>query len=260
MTTPTHRPESPLAGQVAVVTGGAGDIGRAIASALAGAGASVVLTDVLPVEEWPNPPSESPADGEAHVTADVLDITDTGACEDLVARTRSRWGRLDIVVNNAGINIRKPLVHTSEAEWLRVQDVNVNGAYRMCRAAHPALAAAESPVVVNIASTAGVAGIRGTAAYGVSKAALIQLTRVLAVEWAPDGIRVNAVAPTIVPTAMTADIMGDRQALDEKLATLPLGEVVEPDEVGAAVVYLASPAARSVTGHTLLLDGGFSVT
>lgn len=260
MTRPRPRAGRTPDARVAIVTGGAGDIGQATAAALARAGVCVVLADVIPPEDWPAGTRNLEVAEGAGISPDVVDVTSVESCEDLVARVQSVHRRLDVIVNNAGVNIRKTLVETSESEWLRVQNVNVNGAYRLCRAAHGALRDGDHPAVVNIASTAGVVGIPGTAAYGVSKAALIQLTRVLASEWAADGIRVNAVAPTIVPTAMTSDIMSDKKALEAKLATIPLGRVVEAEEVGEAVAYLASPAARSISGHTLLLDGGFTVT
>ncbi|MFC2153394.1 SDR family NAD(P)-dependent oxidoreductase [Actinomycetota bacterium] len=253
-------PIGPLAGSVAIVTGAAGDIGQAIAMALLRSGASVALADIDTVDASIHPPDDEVDAGLPAVSSHRVDVTDAQSCEELIAQVKSTYGGVDIVVNNAGINVRKVLVDTTEEEWLRIQDVNVNGAFRMCRAAYATLRSGRNSTVVNVASTAGIVGIPATAAYGVSKAGLIQLTRALAAEWAVDAIRVNAVAPTIVRSEMTSDIVGDEWALRQKLSTIPLGRVVEPDEVGAAVSYLASPDARSITGHTLLLDGGFTAT
>ncbi|MBO0772401.1 MAG: SDR family oxidoreductase, partial [Actinobacteria bacterium] len=130
---------------------------------------------------------------------------------------------------------------------------------RMCRAAVRLLRAAPAPAVVNLGSTAGAVAVAGSAAYGVSKAAIMHLTKILALEWAPAGIRVNAVAPSIVPTAMTEDVRQSNEYMTAKLATIPLGRMVTREEVAQAVAYLCSPAAAMTTGQTLFVDGGVTV-
>jgi NAD(P)-dependent dehydrogenase (short-subunit alcohol dehydrogenase family) len=169
-----------------------------------------------------------------------------------------RFGRLDLLVNNAGINARGKTEEMPEEAWHEVVEVNLNGTFRMCQAAHPALAR-DGGAIVNLASTGGLVAIAGSAMYGVTKAAIIHLTKVLSLEWAGAGIRVNAVAPTIVPSPMTADVLGNEAYMAAKLATIPLGRVVEPQEVADAVRWLASPGSAMVTGQTIAVDGGVSV-
>jgi len=137
-------------------------------------------------------------------------------------------------------------------------EINLNGTFRMCQAVHPVLSV-HGGNVVNMASTGGLVAIAGSAMYGVTKAGIIQLTKILALEWAGARIRVNAVAPTIVPSPMTADVLENETYMAAKLASIPLGRVVRPEEVAAAVRWLASPDAAMVTGHTVCVDGGVSV-
>lgn len=225
-----------VGGWVALVTGGAGGIGAGCAAALAAAGATVVRADRL--------------DADRH-----LDVTDEASCRAAVADVVDRHGRLDVLVNAAGIVRRGPAATLDDPDWDDVLAVNLTGTFRMCRAAFPALRAAGG-AVVNVGSTNGQVAAPDTVAYCVSKAGVHHLTRVLALEWAADGVRVNAVAPTMVATAMTADRRADPVALAAKLATIPLGRMATVEDVAAAVVYLASPAAAMVTGHVLLVDGG----
>ncbi len=157
------------------------------------------------------------------------------------------------------MNARHDFAGTSEAEWRDVLDVNLGGTIRMCRAALWLLRAAPAPAVVNLGSTAGAVAVAGSAAYGVSKAAIMHLTRILAFEWAPEGIRVNAVAPAIVPTAMTEDVRQSAEYMRTKLAAIPLGRMATPDEVAQAVAYLCAPAAAMTTGQTLFVDGGLTI-
>jgi len=247
-----------LDGAVAVVTGAARGIGAAIARHLAGLGASLALADVEPM----NPAEQAErlrALGAHQVTVHRVDVRDISSCIALVASVAEEFGRLDILVNNAGVNARHDFAGTSESEWQEVLDVNLGGTIRMCRAALWLLRAAPAPAVVNLGSTAGAVAVAGSAAYGVSKAAIMHLTRILALEWAPEGIRVNAVAPTIVPTAMTEDVRQSAEYMRAKLAAIPLGRMATPDEVAQAVAYLCAPAAAMTTGQTLFVDGGLTI-
>lgn len=247
-----------LDGAVAVVTGAARGIGAAIARQLAGLGASLTLAD-LEVMDLAEQASQLRALGAARVSAHRVDVRDTSSCAALVTAVAGEFGALDILVNNAGVNARHDFADTSELEWREVLDINLGGTIRMCRAALRLLRDAPAPAVVNLGSTAGAVAVAGSAAYGVSKAAIMHLTRILALEWAPAGIRVNAVAPTIVPTVMTEDVRRSPEYMKAKLATIPLGRMATVGEVAQAVAYLCSPAAAMTTGQTLFVDGGVTV-
>ena len=235
--------------RTALITGAGRGIGAQVARELVAAGLTVVRSDLLPEDGW------EPVDG-AETLGARLDVTDEDSCADAVDRVVGRHGGLAVLVNSAGITHRaRPEDHTREI-WERVLTVNLTGTFLMCRAALPALAAAQDAAIVNIASTNAVIAVRNSVAYGVSKAGIIQLTRSLAYEWAEHGIRVNAVGPTIVPTEMTADIRKDPRYMDDKLATIPLGRMATAHEVAAVIAFLASPDAGMVTGQTLVIDGG----
>lgn len=232
--------------RVALVTGATGGIGTVICADLAKAGYAVVAADL----------TGAPVPGAEHAVE--LDLRDGAACRAAVRAAVDRYGRLDLLVNNAGINARGTFDEMPEEVWGNVVDVNLNGTLRMCQAAHPALAGSGG-AIVNLASTGGLVAIAGSAVYGITKAAIIHLTKVLALEWAGAGIRVNAVAPTIVPSPMTEDVLGNDEYMTAKLETIPLGRIVEPREVADAVRWLASGESGMVTGQTIAVDGGVSV-
>ncbi|GAA2635368.1 SDR family NAD(P)-dependent oxidoreductase [Paractinoplanes durhamensis] len=230
----------------ALITGAAGAIGQAIAAALGATGMRLALadTDVAALA----PPANE------RTTIHRLDVTDEASCAAVVAAVDG----LSLLVNAAGIMVRRTALETDVATFQHVLDVNLTGAYRMAKAAHPALAA-NGGAIVSISSTHAFLAAKNSLAYGVSKAGLSHLTRLLALEWAADGIRVNAVAPTVVPSAMTADVLADPGYVDRKMAAIPLGAPIAAAHVAAAVAYLASPAAASTTGQILVLDGGESL-
>ena len=221
-----------LDGKVAVVTGGAKGIGAATAKLLAQAGARVHVLDL----------------------ETGCDVTD----EAQVKRAFEEIGEIDILVNNAGRAARKPAVELSAKEWDDVIALNVTAVFRCSRNAFPYMKRRGGGSIVNLASIMGLSGgIYPNASYQASKGAVVNLTRALALEWAADNIRVNAVAPTFVRTDLTAPIFSDPEKLKTVLSHTPLGRLPEPAEIAAAILYLCSPAAKSVTGIVLPVDSGY---
>ena len=251
-----------LDGRVYVVTGAAGGIGAGIAEALVDTGGSVTLAD-LDLEA-----TEATArtiDPTGHTTFAVgCDVGSDESAQAAVEATVERFGRLDGVVNNAGVIDMGEARHATSAEWARQLDINVTGVFRMCRTALQHLTASDQAAIVNVASNCGKVGFPNMAGYNASKAAVINLTRTLATEWAPLGININAVCPGAVDTPMLAHVaswLADRQGGDpeEILAgmTLPqLGRKAAPIEVGRVVAFLLSPDAIVIRGQAINVDAG----
>lgn len=230
-----------LSGKRALVTGGTRGIGAATVAELRGLGADVLTA------------ARTPDGSSACITAD---ITTSDGRERIVRAVQERWGALDILVNNAGTNIRKPWTHLGPGEQEIVMGTNLLGPAELLRALHPLLAQGQAPCVVNVASVAGYVDVGSGAAYALSKAALLQLTRSLAVEWAADGIRVNAVAPWYIRTPLTAPVLSQPDRLERILARTPMKRVGEPSEIAAAIAFLCMDKASFITGHCLVADGG----
>jgi len=240
---------------IALVTGAATGIGTAVAHALAQAGYDLALSarDARRLEPVV---SHSDLSGCATLSLD-LDLTDPGSVAAAVEATFERFGRLDVLVNNAGATLRKAALEMTEGEWDEVLDANLKGTFFLTQeVVRRVVGAGERCRIINLASTHGLVGFPNRLAYGVSKAGLAQMTRALAIEWAPLGITVNAIAPGTIATASRLTQLEDPQVRSTMIDRIPLGRFGMPEEIGAAVVYLASPGAGFVTGHVLVIDGG----
>ena len=246
-----------LDGEVAAVTGGSSGIGRAVALAFARVGAGIAIIDRDAVAGAEVAAEITEAGGKS--AAYPLDVTDAPAVDRVFADIVERHGRIDVLVNSAGIAIRKPAVELPVEDWERVMAVNATGSFLCARAAaRHMLETGEGGSIVNIASIMGFSGgIYPNASYQTSKGAVVNMTRALAVEWGHAGIRVNAVAPTYIRTPLTKPLFENPEALAEIERRTPMGRIGEPEDVVGAVLYLASRASALVTGHTLAVDGGF---
>jgi NAD(P)-dependent dehydrogenase (short-subunit alcohol dehydrogenase family) len=248
-------------GKVAVVTGGASGIGRATARVLAAEGASVGIADVDEAggERVAAGIREAGGDGFFRRT-DVRSLADLEA---VVGEAADRHGRLDVMVNNAAVAVPGSAGEVAEADWLRVLDVNLSGVWRGMRAAIPRMLARGGGSIVNLSSVQAHVGFVGWAAYAAAKGGIDALTRQAAVEYAPMGIRVNAVVPGTIMTEMNERIMRDAPDPDAVmagwLAMHPMGRIGRPEEVAAAIAFLASDDAAFITGEVLRVDGGMVV-
>lgn len=248
-----------LSGKVAIVTGGNAGIGEAIAKAFAREGASVVITGRRQGELDRVVNDIVKEQGKA--VAVVGSVTDEVHVQETVRQTLQQFGRLDILVNNAGIGeFGKRLHETDDATWAQILDVNLNGVFRMTRAALPQMLKQGTGAIVNISSIASLIGLPTLSAYAASKGALDALTRALAVDYAKDGIRCNVVNPGLIDTPMAAPLMSNPEQLDPILAHYPIRRVGKPEEVASMVLYLASDEAAWVTGGTFPVDGGMTIS
>jgi 2-deoxy-D-gluconate 3-dehydrogenase len=246
-----------LSGRVAVVTGGNGGIGLGMARGLAGGGATVIVA-ARNVEKSAAAVAELEGLGVKSGFV-ALDVARPDSCRAMVAQVLERFGRLDIVVNNAGMSIRKPPEAYEDAEWLQVIDTNLNGAFAICQAAYPAMKRQGGGKIINIGSMMSIFGGAYAAPYSTSKGGLVQLTKSLATAWAKDNIQVNAVLPGWIDTELTRAAREQVAGLNERvLNRTPAGRWGVPDDLSGVAVFLAAPASDFVTGAAIPVDGGYA--
>jgi NAD(P)-dependent dehydrogenase (short-subunit alcohol dehydrogenase family) len=239
----------------ALITGTSAGLGRAIAVALAREGYDLALTE-LSAEALKDTLTE-PEIKKRKTVAIALDLRSQDSIKAAFEKAARELGAIGLLVNNAGRALLKPVVDVTPADWDDVLAPNLKGAFFLSQLFGRACIAAKRPgAIVSIASTHGMTGIAGRSVYGISKAGLIQMTRMLAIEWAAHNIRVNAIAPTTVMTESRRQLLSDPDKRAAALARIPSGRFATPEEIATAVVYLASEGAASVTGHTLPVDGG----
>jgi 3-oxoacyl-[acyl-carrier protein] reductase len=243
-----------LRDQVAIVTGASQGIGRAIALELARVGADVVVCSRRPAALKPVADQVRALGRQA--LAVECDVADAVQVDDVVGRTTSAFGRIDLLVNNAGYRIRAPLEDLSRREWDAMIATNLTGVFLFSQAVGRVMIGQRAGTIVNVTSVAGRSGARGMAAYAAAKAGVTVLTQSLGAEWAKYGIRVNAVAPGPVETEGVLEVWKTPAMIAQATGEVPLGRLGRPEEIAWAVVFVASDQARFMTGETLYVSGG----
>jgi len=242
-----------LQGKKALVTGGTKGIGLAIAKEFIELGAEVLVVarDTKTIQ------------GKVKNSANLFtmdgDVTDATFRQQLIDRVNQNWNKLDILVNNVGTNVRRKMVDYAEDEYRKIFEINLFSLIEITRLSYPLLKKASHPSVINIASVAGSFDLQTGPPYGMTKAAIIQLTKHLAAEWANDNIRVNCVSPWYIETPLTESVLAQPEKLKNILARTPLNRIGKPEEVASLVTYLAMDKASYITGQNIMVDGGMSV-
>jgi NAD(P)-dependent dehydrogenase (short-subunit alcohol dehydrogenase family) len=246
-----------LSGRTAMITGGSKGLGAAMANALAGAGADVAVTS-RHLDESTATAERIEEETGRRALAVEMDVGDRIQVDEGVAKIEGELGKIDILINNAGINIRSPLADLEDDDWNQVINTNLNGVMYCARAVGKGMVSRNYGRIVNVSSTLGHVAIAGRTAYASSKGAVIQFSKVLALEWAPHNITVNALCPGPFLTEINIPVVNDKEVYQKFVDAVPLGRFGDPEEIGGAAVFLSSDASSYMTGTTLLIDGGWT--
>ena len=247
-----------VSGRVAIVTGGNGGIGLGMARGLANAGAAVAIVGRNP-EKTSDAARSLAEEAGVEVEPIAADVSSESECDRIVRTVRERFGRIDILFNNAGINIRRPPHELTLDEWREVMDVNLTSAFLLSKAAYPSMKEAGGGKIVNIGSMTSIFGSGFAPAYAASKGGIVQLTKSQAIAWAADKIQVNAILPGWFDTELTRKARDEISGLNERvIARIPAGRWAGPDDMAGTAVWLASPASDYVTGVAIAVDGGYA--
>lgn len=245
-----------LEGKKVLITGGTKGIGEACALLMAETGAEVMV--LARGEEDIERISVEATKNGLSIIGKAFDMAEPKVAGKIIEHVQQTWGSLNVLINNAGMNIRKATTAYADDEYDRIMQVNLRSVFELSRAAYPLLKASRG-CIVNMSSVSALTHISSGSIYGMTKAALTQLTRNLAVEWATDGIRVNAIAPWYIETPLIESVLADAEKLKGILARTPMQRLGQPEEVAAAALFLSLPAASYITGQCLGVDGGFIV-
>jgi NAD(P)-dependent dehydrogenase (short-subunit alcohol dehydrogenase family) len=245
-----------LANKVAIVTGGGSGFGEGIVSRFAEEGCAVIVADIDEAAARRAADAAAKSGGKAAaVKVDVASAADTAK---MVGEAVAKFGRLDIMVNNAGVTHRNgPLTGVDEATFDRIFDVNVKGPFELCKTAHSVMVERGGGAIVNVSSIGGITPEAGLGLYSMSKSALISLTKVMAQEWGADGIRANAICPGLIRTKFSAALWQDGDIADKVLGHQPIRRIGVPDDVAGLTLFLASDASAYCTGSVYMVDGGY---
>ena len=246
-----------LDGRVALITGGSGGLGAVFARALAGAGANVALLGRR-IEAAQAVGDAVEAETGRRPIAVTADVTDPAGVQKAVSDVRETWGKIDILINSAGVNVRKPSVEFGLDDWQRVMDVNLTGSFICSQAVAPGMIEAGWGRIINLSSMFGLVGMPERPAYTAAKGGLIQLTRTFAVEWAKHNVLVNALAPGPFATEINRPLLDNPEIYHAFADNVPLGRWGRPDELAGPIVFLASEASSFMTGAVLTVDGGWT--
>ena len=245
-----------LQNKVALISGGAKGMGAVEAKLFAKEGAKVVIGDVLETEGKQIEAAINETGGECLFVP--LDVTDENQWNEAVAATLGRFGKLDILINNAGIFRTNAVEETSSAEWDQVMDINAKGVFLGAKAAIPAMREAGGGSIINLSSVAGLVGAAYSSAYSASKGAVRLFTKSTAIQYATDGVRCNSIHPGVIQTDMTKEAIADSQFKAQRLDPTPLARLGQPEDVAYGALYLASDESSFVTGAELVIDGGWT--